>query len=76
MLYKFSFYTIFIVYLFSCCTLQHNQSLRPQSSLVMSTQSLLQVDTVFAGCGGTMAAVMMTEPARRYRLKKHGGDGK
>ena len=32
-------------------------------------QSLLQVDTAFADCGGTMAAVMMTETARKYRLK-------
>ena len=33
-------------------------------------QSLLQVGTVFAGCGGTMAAVMMTETARKYCLKR------
>ena len=33
-------------------------------------QSLFQEDTVFAGCGGMMAAVMMTETARRYRLKR------
>ena len=34
-------------------------------------QSLLQVGTVFAGCGGgMMAAVIMTETARKYRLKR------
>ena len=33
-------------------------------------QSLFQVGTVFAGCGGTMAAVMMTETARKYCLKR------